>query len=189
MTPIDALLLGIVQGLTEFLPVSSSAHLVMGEEILAANEPGIAFDVLVHGGTLLAVLLYFRARIVELVRMRSWSYAGKIVVGTIPAGIVGLLFESAIERVFDDPVVVVGTLFVTGAFLLSLRAIPPDRPEVTVPRNRKLTSAQRAQAMVHVGDLHSSEVDEGRTTKSRTLCDCLRGRSTRHGFGLCSRLP
>ena len=133
MTPIDALLLGIVQGLTEFLPVSSSAHLVIGEEILAANEPGIAFDVLVHGGTLLAVLLYFRARIVELVRMRSWSYAGKIVVGTIPAGIVGLLFESAIERVFDDPVVVVGTLFVTGAFLLSLRAIPPDRPEVAEP--------------------------------------------------------
>jgi undecaprenyl-diphosphatase len=133
MTPIDALILGIVQGLTEFLPVSSSAHLVMGEELLGANEPGVAFDVLVHGATLLAVLLYFRRRIVELVRRRSWSYGGKIVVGTIPAGIVGVLFESAIERVFAAPAVVVFTLFVTGALLLSLRAIPADRHEVVEP--------------------------------------------------------
>jgi undecaprenyl-diphosphatase len=133
MTPIDALILGIVQGLTEFLPVSSSAHLVMGEELLGANEPGVAFDVLVHGATLLAVLLYFRRRIVELVRRRSWTYGGKIVVGTIPAGIVGVLFESAIERVFAAPAVVVFTLFVTGALLLSLRAIPTDRAEVEEP--------------------------------------------------------
>ena len=70
----------------------------MGEELLGANEPGIAFDVLVHGATLLAVLIYFRGRIVQLVRGRSWSYAGKILVGTIPAGIVGVLLESAIEH-------------------------------------------------------------------------------------------
>ena len=133
MTPVDALILGIVQGLTEFLPVSSSAHLVMGEELLGANEPGVAFDVLVHGATLLAVLLYFRRRIVQLVRQRSWTYAGKIVVGTIPAGIVGVLFEDAIERVFAAPAVVVFTLFATGALLLSLRAIPADRREVEVP--------------------------------------------------------
>src|SRR5687768_15900807 len=102
MTAIQALILGIVQGLTEFLPVSSSAHLVMAEELLAANEPGIAFDVLVHGATLLAVLVYFRSRIVQLVREQSWSYAGKIVMGTIPAGVVGLLFESQLESTFAD---------------------------------------------------------------------------------------
>ena len=133
MTPIDALILGLVQGLTEFLPVSSSAHLVMGEELLGVNEPGVAFDVLVHGGTLLAVLVYFRRRIVQLLRERSWGYASKIVVGTIPAGIVGVLFEDAIERVFATPVVVVFALLWTGTFLLSLKAIPRDRSEVAEP--------------------------------------------------------
>ena len=133
MTLIEALILGLVQGLTEFLPVSSSAHLVMGEELLGANEPGIAFDVLVHGATLLAVLIYFRRRIVQLVRERSWSYAGKIVVGTIPAGVVGLLFESAIERTFAAPGLIVFTLIVTGALLLSLRALPEERHEIEEP--------------------------------------------------------
>ena len=133
MTFLDALVLGIVQGLTEFLPVSSSGHLVMFEELLGANQPGVAFDALVHGGTLLAVLIYFRRRILQLARTRSWSYAGKIVVGTIPAGIVGVLFESAIERVFSFPAVIVATLFVTGAALLSLYAIPEDRAEIEEP--------------------------------------------------------
>jgi undecaprenyl-diphosphatase len=133
MTLIDAIILGIVQGLTEFLPVSSSAHLVMGEELLGANEPGVAFDALVHGATLLAVLIYFRRRIVQLVRERSWRYAGKIVLGTVPAGLVGVLFESAIERAFAAPGLIVFTLIVTGALLLSLRALPRERTEIVEP--------------------------------------------------------
>lgn len=133
MTLLEALILGIVQGLTEFLPVSSSAHLVMGEELFGANEPGVAFDVLVHSATLLAVLIYFRRRILELARERSWSYGGKIVIGTIPAGLVGVLFESAIERTFADMGLLVLTLVVTGALLLSLNAIPTERSEVEEP--------------------------------------------------------
>ena len=133
MTTLEALVLGIVQGLTEFLPVSSSAHLVMGEELLGANEPGIAFDVLVHGATLLAVFVYFRRRILQLVLDRSWEYAGKIVVGTIPAGVVGLALESVIERTFAAPALIVFTLIVTGALLLSLKALPEERVEVVEP--------------------------------------------------------
>jgi undecaprenyl-diphosphatase len=133
MTVFESIVLGIVQGLTEFLPVSSSAHLVMGEELLGANEPGVAFDVLVHGATLLAVLIYFRKRIVQLARERSWSYAGKILVGTIPAGFAGVLFESEIERTFADMGLLVSTLAVTGLLLLSLNAIPSERAEVEEP--------------------------------------------------------
>jgi undecaprenyl-diphosphatase len=133
MTVVEAVILGIIQGLTEFLPVSSSAHLVMGEELLGLNEPGIAFDVLVHGATLLAVLIYFRSRIVELVRTRSWSYAAKILVGTIPAGLAGVLFETQLESTFADLWLLVVTLGVTGALLLSLDAIPADRPEAAEP--------------------------------------------------------
>jgi undecaprenyl-diphosphatase len=133
MTALNALILGIIQGLTEFLPVSSSAHLVMGEELLDANEPGIAFDVLVHSATLLAVLVYFRRRILRLVLDRSWSYAGKIVLGTIPAGAVGLLFESQLESTFDDLGLLVVTLAITGILLLSLDAIPEGRSETVEP--------------------------------------------------------
>ncbi len=133
MTTLEALILGVVQGLTEFLPVSSSAHLVMGEELLGANEPGIAFDVLVHGATLLAVLVYFRRRILQLALDRSWSYAGKILVGTIPAGVAGLSLEPLIESAFAAPGLIVFTLFVTGAFLLSLKALPAGRVEVVEP--------------------------------------------------------
>ena len=75
----------------------------------------------------MAVLIYFRRRILELARERSWSYAGKIVIGTIPAGLVGVLFESAIERTFADMGLLVLTLVVTGALLLSLNAIPRER--------------------------------------------------------------
>ena len=133
MTGLDALVLGLVQGLTEFLPVSSSAHLVMGEELLGANEPGIAFDVLVHSATLLAVLVYFRKRILQLFRDHSWGYAAKIVVGTIPAAAVGLLFESQLEGTFDDLGLLVLTLAITGVLLLSLDAIPKGRSEVVEP--------------------------------------------------------
>lgn len=133
MTALEALVLGIVQGLTEFLPVSSSAHLVMGEELLGANEPGIAFDVLVHGATLLAVFVYFRRRIVQLAVERSWSYVGKIVLGTVPAAIAGIGLESAIERAFAAPALIVFTLFVTGALLLSLKALPEERAEILEP--------------------------------------------------------
>ena len=133
MNALEALLLGIVQGLTEFLPVSSSAHLVMVEELLGANEPGIAFDVLVHGATLLAVFVYFRRRIVQLALERSWSYAGKIVIGTIPAGVAGLSLESVIERAFAAPALIVFTLIVTGGLLMSLKALPDAREEVAEP--------------------------------------------------------
>jgi undecaprenyl-diphosphatase len=105
----------------------------MGEEVLGANEPGIAFDVLVHGATLLAVLVYFRRRILQLVLERSWSYAAKIVVGTIPAGVAGLSLESVIERTFAAPALIVVTLIVTGALLFSLKALPEERVEVAEP--------------------------------------------------------
>jgi len=133
MTWFQALVLGVVQGLTEFLPVSSSGHLVIADTLFGSNEPGVAFDAFVHGATLLAVLVYFRRRIVRIAVDRSWPYVAKIVVGTIPAGVVGVLFESAIERTFASPWLVVVTLVGTGGILLSLYALPEKRTEVEEP--------------------------------------------------------
>jgi len=128
MTYFDALLLGILQGLTEFLPVSSSGHLVLAQEVLGVKQPGVSFEVLLHLGTLLAVLIYFRSQLALLVRSifdanmkRERAIVGYLVIGTIPAGLAGLLFKDFFERAFSNPAITSLMLLVTGLILLSTR--------------------------------------------------------------------
>src|SRR5690606_9938800 len=107
----EALVLGVVQGLTEFFPVSSSGHLVITEDLLGLRLPGVAFDVALHVATLLSVILVYRQRLTDLVlgvlrpgNGKSWRYIGLLVLATIPAAIVGFTFEDWFEARFDDPV-------------------------------------------------------------------------------------
>jgi undecaprenyl-diphosphatase len=125
MTYLDAIILGIVQGLTEFLPVSSSAHLVLAQEILHVNQPGVALEILVHIGTLLAVLAYYRSTFIDLTQSlwtpkraddrRTLLY---LVLASIPAAVLGFLLKPLFEEAFDSPVMTSVFLFVTGAILL-----------------------------------------------------------------------
>lgn len=129
MTLLQAIALGVLQGLTEFLPVSSSGHLALAEHFLAVESPGVTFEVLVHFGTALAVIVYFRRRICEILRAvvlwgaRREHEAGDarlgllLLVGTLPAAAVGLLFEKSVESAFDNPVLVSVCLLVTGRAL------------------------------------------------------------------------
>jgi undecaprenyl-diphosphatase len=130
MSPFEALLLGIVQGATEFLPVSSSGHLVLTEALLGVSEGGLFLEVLLHAATLLAVLLYFRKRVGWLLvegsrrgaegrEARRWIVW--LLLGTLPAGAVGILFEEGVARVFESPGVALVGLLVTGAVLWSSR--------------------------------------------------------------------
>lgn len=136
MTWWEALILGVVQGLTEFFPVSSSGHLVMGQEILGLNIPGIFFDVVVHVATLISVLIVYREKVWTLIRgalglaeESAWPYILKIVLATIPAVIVGGLFKDWFEARFDDPVFAGTMLLVTGAVVWSSRwALGTHRP-------------------------------------------------------------
>jgi len=128
MTYFDAVLLGILQGLTEFLPVSSSGHLVLAQAILGVKQPGVSFEVLAHLGTLLAVFIYFRSQVTLLVRSvfeghmkEERAIIGYLIIGTIPAGLAGLLFKDFFERAFSDPMMTSLMLFVTGLILLSTR--------------------------------------------------------------------
>ena len=127
MDAFEAVLLGLVQGLTEFLPVSSSGHLVIGKTLLGGIGDGILFEVAVHVGTLLAILAYYRGRLVELavglVRRDADAlhYAGKIALATLPAVAVGLAFRSAIESLFASPWVPGIALLATGGILLTTR--------------------------------------------------------------------
>lgn len=141
MSWIDAVILAIVQGLTEFLPVSSSGHLVLGEALLGAEAFGnsIAFELVVHLGTFLAVLAVFWKDIVHLVSVffprlikpRVWGaeYSNNsdfkltvlMLLAMLPAGIIGLLLRDHISELFSQPFMVSIALLLTGSMLLATR--------------------------------------------------------------------
>ncbi len=118
MTVIQALILGAVQGLTEFLPVSSSGHLVIFQHWLGLENTPLAFDVLVHIGTLLAVFVAFWSDIAALLR-KPWSkLTFLIVAGCIPAAAAGFLLEPIFEQTFKSLLVVGIGLLITGVVLM-----------------------------------------------------------------------
>lgn len=123
----EALVLGVVQGITEFFPVSSSGHLVMTQAFLGIRLPGIGFEVAVHVATLISVLVVYRARVTQLCsgcirgQRESWEYVGWLVVATLPAVAVVLAIGDWMEARFDDPAFAGTMLLVTGSFLWSTR--------------------------------------------------------------------
>ena len=128
MTSWEALLLGFVQGATEFLPVSSSGHLVMSQVILGIEIQGVLFEVAVHVATLLSILLVYRKRVTTLTSgvfagdAGSLRYFGFIVLATVPAGLLGVLARDQVEALFESPVVPGIALLVTGVLLWSTRS-------------------------------------------------------------------
>ena len=132
MSVFEALWLGIVQGLTEFLPVSSSGHLVMVQSWLGSIPGGdLVFEVAVHVATWFAIVVFYRARIAGLVRgvfagqPDAWRYTSKLAVATLPAVAVGLLARERVEAAFDTPAVVGVGLLVTGGLLWTTRWSEP----------------------------------------------------------------
>jgi undecaprenyl-diphosphatase len=128
MTAFEAFLLGVIQGATEFLPVSSSGHLVMGQELMGLRLPGILFEVMVHVATLLSVVVVYRSRLMELIRgtliapeREAWRYVGLLVVATLPVAVIGLVFGDQVEALFQNPVAVGVALLFTGTILISTR--------------------------------------------------------------------
>ncbi len=127
MTIWEAIVLGIIQGATEFLPVSSSGHLVLGQELLGVNPAGVTFEVALHLGTLLSIVLVYRKRLMALVRGAlagepgSWRYIGLLALASVPAAIVGVFFGDRVGALFDSPAVVGWAFLVTGLFLWSTR--------------------------------------------------------------------
>ena len=129
MTPFQAIFLGIIQGLSEFLPISSSAHLTLAPWLLGWEDPGLAFDVALHFGTLLAVLWYFRMEWLTLVRAAFGIITtGRIetpekrrviylIIATIPGAIGGLMLQSKAESAFRSPQTIAIALIVLGIVL------------------------------------------------------------------------
>jgi undecaprenyl-diphosphatase len=123
MTPLHAVVLGIVQGATEFLPISSSGHLILVPKLLGWPDQGLAFDASVHLGTVLALLIYFGGELKRLVvgvlegQPADRRLATAIVLGSIPAGLAGLAFQHTIEAQLRS-VTVVAVSTIVWAFVL-----------------------------------------------------------------------
>ncbi len=134
---LEAAFWGLIQGLTEFLPISSSGHLVLVPALLGQDPPDLATSAMLHLGTLLAVLIYFRK---EVVAVATFSPQGKqllklVIIGTIPAAALGLTLESQFEWLNDRPHAVAIALLLTGVVLFATRWIrrgPKLTDDVTV---------------------------------------------------------
>ena len=123
----QGLILGTVQGLSEFLPISSSGHLVLTQWLLGYQSPGVSFEVLLHLATLLSVLLVYWRRVAWLLhglargQGDAWQFAGLLVLASIPAAVAGLLFRDVFEAQFESPTVVGIDFLVTALVLWSTR--------------------------------------------------------------------
>jgi len=146
MNILQALWLGVLQGVTEFLPISSSGHLVLGKAILGVHTEGVAYEVFVHFGTFLAILTVFWGDVWHVIKAvghalrhpsaDNWSLSYRedpffrvailICLGTIPILVVGLFLEHQVESAFSSPLFVSVALIVTGTFLLGTRWIKPQ---------------------------------------------------------------
>jgi len=120
---LDAVLLGIIQGITEWLPISSSAHLALAQHFLGIGAD-VAFDIILHLGTLLAVVIYYRKDIIGLVagaarmQKKELLYIAYLIICAVPTAIIGLAFKDFFEGMFGNVVMIAFALFITGTFLI-----------------------------------------------------------------------
>ncbi len=150
MELLEALLLGILQGVTEFLPVSSSGHLVLAQELLGTNlDRGITFEIVVHFGSFFSIVLFFHKRLGELLSNlfrflaspstmkvnwdsnRDARWAVYILISMVPAGIIGVTMKDFFEEIFSSPALVSVMLLITGLILYSNKDRPAGDKEVS----------------------------------------------------------
>lgn len=120
----EAILLGIVQGLTEFLPVSSSGHLVIVQSFIKDfKQPGVLFDVTLHLGTVIAVVIYFRKRLLEI--FKNLRLLGLVLTATAVTGVIGYTFKDTFEAMFSNVRLVGAGLIITAIVLLFAERVKP----------------------------------------------------------------
>ena len=140
----ETTILAILQGVTEFLPVSSSGHLVIAQHLLGVDAPGMRLDIFLHLGTLVAIFAYYRKTISSLslgafsrnpaTRIAAWLYAAKLALSAVPAVVVYFLFKEDIEGLFENARMVGALLMFTGAVLVGTRYLPRGSKDVSFLR-------------------------------------------------------
>ena len=146
MTFIEGIILGIIQGLTEFLPISSSGHLVLVQEILGLELPGNDFEILLHLGTLCSILVVFFKDIKNIFLTASSKETQRfilmIIIGTLPALVIGLGLKDLITELFDNLLVVGFALIFTGLILISSFYFNRQKNEYSIFRSFLIGIAQ-----------------------------------------------
>ncbi|MEO6866234.1 MAG: undecaprenyl-diphosphatase UppP [Gemmatimonadaceae bacterium] len=175
-TIFQALVLGLLQGLAEFLPISSSAHLALAPWLFHWPDPGLSFDVALHFGTLIAVVWYFRDEWMSLLRA-AWQIlltrkivtveqkrAAFLVVATIPGGVFGLLLEKKAETAFRNPALIACALILLGILLwLADRLAPANRPLTNITwRDAILIGVAQVFALIPGVSRSGSTITAGR---------------------------
>ncbi len=156
---LKAIYLGIIQGLTEFLPVSSSGHLVIGAKLLGFNDPGIGFEIFLHLGTLIAVIIAFYRELRQMVEAlfsspaqrradpelkRAFMWNIYVIVATIPAVFASLFLKEYIEQIFNTILITFVMLIVTGTIMLLTTRLKEKETPVNCPRSFLIGIAQAA---------------------------------------------
>lgn len=164
MHPIlEMIVLGVVQGATEFLPVSSSGHLTVFQELFGIQENRVLFDIFLHAGTLIAIFLVFGKYVLQLFsRNRMWI--PYLALGTVPAVVVGVALESKIERVFGSTAVVGAMLIANGFILLAGNA---------AAAGIRRTSRVNAKRSFLVGAAQALAILPGISRSGSTVCSGL----------------
>ena len=156
MSILEAIILGIIQGLTEFLPVSSSGHIELGKAILDVQlaDP-LLFSIVVHGATALSTIVVFRKIIFDLIKSLfsfEWNedtqYVFKIALSMIPVGVVGILFEEQIEELFDGNVFFVGLMLLFTGVLLYLTTKAKEKTGDVTFKNAFIVGLVQAVAIL-----------------------------------------
>jgi len=150
----EAMLLGLIQGLTEFLPVSSSGHLVIFQELLGLDEPGVTLEVLLHFGTLLSVFWVFGSDFLALLSFRKNSaernFLLMLIAGVAVTGSIGLIFSDYLTVLFKSTLLVGFMLLITGAILKIISILPvgsKDKENITL-KDALLIGLLQAFAMI-----------------------------------------
>ncbi|WP_066371793.1 undecaprenyl-diphosphate phosphatase [Neobacillus fumarioli] len=117
LTKLEALILGMIQGLTEFLPISSTGHLYLGRNLFGLQEAGLLLDTMLHIGTLAAVLIFYKNEFVQMIKNPFSRLTYLLIIGTIPAVVIGLLFEDYFEEISKTGVTIGWEFLITGIFL------------------------------------------------------------------------
>ena len=117
LTKLESFILGIIQGLTEFLPISSTGHLYLGRNLFGLQEAGLLLDTMLHVGTLLAVFVFYKDEFIKILKKPFSKLTFLLVIGTIPAVIFGLAFKDYIDEISKTGVTIGWEFLITGVFL------------------------------------------------------------------------
>jgi undecaprenyl-diphosphatase len=117
LTKLEAFILGIIQGLTEFLPISSTGHLYLGRNLFGLQEAGLMLDTMLHLGTLIAVIVFYKAEFIKIIRNPFSKLTFLLIIGTIPAVLIGLTFKDFFDEISKTGVTIGWEFLITGIFL------------------------------------------------------------------------